>query len=82
MRRGYLIALPTPDRLSIIRRMMRRAVVEALMMTLALPSQASLAQQRSIPVLDRSGVLPDGTPYGIVIPPQWNGTLLLDILRE
>ena len=30
-------------------------------------------------MLDRSGVLPDGTPYGIVIPPQWNGTLLLDL---
>jgi len=28
---------------------------------------------------DLRGVLPDGTPYRVAIPPGWNGTLLLDL---
>ena len=30
-------------------------------------------------VLSLSGRLPDGTDFGAVFPPNWNGTLLLDL---
>ena len=53
------------------------AVVRALLLlTLSEPSHAQAPQ---VTTLSQSDVLPDGTPYGIVVPPNWNGTLLLDL---
>ncbi|WP_157220802.1 alpha/beta hydrolase family protein [Flavisphingomonas formosensis] len=41
--------------------------------------QSSFSSQRSTAMLSRSGTLSDGTSYGAFIPPNWNGTLLLDL---
>ena len=46
---------------------------------LLMASNASRAQSPQVAALSQSGELADGTSYGIVVPPNWNGTLLIDL---
>lgn len=55
-----------------------------LLLSIALISQVLLmptseAQSPQVAALSQSGKLADGTDYGIVVPPNWNGTLLIDL---
>lgn len=51
----------------------------ALIALMFLSTALSEVSHAQIAALSQSGKLIDGTAYGIVVPPNWNGTLLIDL---